>query len=215
MMIIIFFLLISLCSIHIVNSIPIPTRCADQMGNLFSGLNFTTQKEVVIFTEGTIDHDGNIITAEVPFVTASLEFQEQARNYLTDFFGNDTLANQKFGSYVSIDIPWCTINVTVTCATRQIFGLRKTGTCTDLVDRDQPVLVSEVAGRIFIYPDQSSPCNGTATVTFTNTILEVGNVIGEYTYDIDGIFNNNSKTEPVAISTYKGAACPFERTAAR
>ena len=179
---------------------PTPTRCADQMGNLFANFNFTTQKEVVTFTTGTV---GNI-----SFVEASLEFQKASREYVSDFFGNNTIADTQFASYISIDKPWCATNIVVTCATRKIFGLRKTGTCTDLIDRDL-VTRPPVAGRIMIYPDQSPPCNGTATIRFDDTILQVGNITGEYTYDVDGLVNTNLKTESVAISTYKGAACPY------
>jgi hypothetical protein len=195
------FVLFLLLNEMIINAIPIPTRCALQMNNLYANLNPPGVREVVNFTTGSVNGTS--------FVTASLEFQKQSRNYLIDFFGNDTAANLQFSSYISIDKPWCATDITITCAVRKIYGLRKTGSCTALIDRDKaPPSSDEVAGRIFIYPDQSPPCNGTATVTFFNTTLLL-DIIGEYTYDIDGLVNNNSKTESVAISTYKGASCPF------
>ena len=156
----------------------------------------TAHVEPFNFTSGVI--------LGVPFVTIGINVQTAATFYANSFLFTPLPNN----SYVSLDIPYCNTNITYTCVNRIIFGIRKLGACTLLMDRDLSN-GDPVAGRLFIYPNPDPPCNGDATVTFLDVTLVPAINGSLYSYDIEGISTGILKSETAAIFEYRNGECPY------
>lgn len=186
-----------------INSIHAQTNCSEQLHNFFvdQGLNpLYPILETLNFTSGTL--------FGVPFVTVSLNFQEVARAYQYDIDGNSTVnSSQMYVNYVSLDLPWCTSDIAITCDDASTTNVVKTTNC-DLSDFDAGG-ISPVAGRAWLYPDQALPCDGIMTVTFYNTTLQPSNNNAQYTYDVYGIIYKTLLTRPQALNLYRGSNCSY------
>jgi hypothetical protein len=140
------------------------------------------------------------------YVTMEIGVQEVAR-YYANLLPNTTLANQSYSSFVSIDFPWCTTNIVFQCCDSASLGTSKTSNCTTLSDFDQGG-ASVVAGRFFIYVNQSTTCKGTIAVTFYNTTL-IASSNQTITYDVLGLRDHVLMSPPVARQTYRRSTCLF------
>lgn len=182
---------------YLTESLPIATECSDQLRRYYLDAGMSpnvTYEKVYNFTLG------------VGFVTIGINIQQAASNYQN---ATPSLSNKiPVNSYATLDIPYCYSNITFSCVDRIIYGITKTGSCTLLLDRD--TTLTDIAGRLFVYPNRSPPCNGNALVTFYNTTIIPSNNGSLYSYDIGGIVSNNSlKSELLAISTYRSSSCPY------
>jgi hypothetical protein len=160
------------------------TNCSDQLYNYFVSKGMpanTTILPVVNLTQG--------IAGGTTYVDALYLFQQAARTYQTILDNGSTMnAVNLFINSFSIDIPWCTIEVDMTCVANFVGCCIAKPNCTDLNDFD-PGGSAPVAGRMLIYPDQNPPCNGVALIRWVNTVI-VGGFPGnfnQYTFDNYGL----------------------------
>jgi len=191
------FLLIITIFIPLINALPIPTNCDTQLHTFYEGLGMsalTPLEQIFNFTTGVL--------LGVPFVQIGIRVQSAALSYANSFSFTPLPNN----SYVSLDVPYCFSNITFSCVSRIIYGITKTSNCTLLLDRDVS-FGSSIAGRLFIYPDQSAPCNGDALITIYNSTLTPAVNSSYYSYDIDGILTGVLKTQTSAVSAYRNAFC--------
>lgn len=144
----------------------------------------------------------------VPFVTITFNILAVAKNYQTL---PNTVAPIPNVAYVSMDLPYCYSNIQTNCAIATIFGIERIGEpvvpLCNLDDRDA-TLGDSIAGRLFIYSDQSLACQGIPSVTIYNVTYSGVNS-SDYTYDLYGIRTGNLSSEDISISSYRTEACNF------
>jgi len=174
------------------------TLCSDQLYNYYlaKGLTLATPEEQVInFTTG--------VNLGLPFVTATINFQGVARMYQANLTVGAN--NTPYVSYVSFDNPWCTSGVSIVCSDMTQFGMAKI--CTNIPDFDQGS-PDPVAGRFYVYANQSAGCDGVVNVTFFNTTL-LPEFTANYIYDARGITNFILLNESDAQTQYRYADCQY------
>jgi len=184
-----------------IRAAPVPTDCNQQLFNYYTaiGLNASYPIQPALqLTSGTL--------LGLNYSTAVLAFQQAARNYESQL--NTSLASTTWVNFESIDIPWCTSLISLQCCARTVTPTFKTANCTTLIDYD-PGGSANVAGRLFIYPNQTASCNGTPVVTFWNTSL-VSIFDATYTYDATGIRNHGPPLSfTQARSVYRRSKCAY------
>ena len=178
----------------------VPTLCSQQLHNYYvaAGMDPSVPVEPVItFVTGTL-------TGGVPYVTATLNFQAVARDYQFNI-SNNTIPTP-WVSYMSFDVPCCATSITMTCTNFSQFAMAKM--CVNIIDYDlgSP---SQVAGRFFVYANQTAPCNGQVNITFTNTYLYPTQEVANYTYDAFGITNYTLLTLDQAEFNYRFSDCQY------
>lgn len=188
------FLLLLLSNVYGNNT---AVSCDEQLFNFYVSLGMSPLQPVqpvINFTTGVL--------LGVPFVTLGLNAQRAALTYANSF----SFVPLPNNSYFSIDLPYCYTDIQYTCVDRIIYGITHLSNCT-LLDRDTS-FGSSIAGRLFVYPDQTSPCLGTASVTIFNVILGASNT-SNATYDIGGIRFGVLKSESEAIFDYRNQPCDY------
>lgn len=180
---------------------PVPTQCDQQLYNYFVALGLNTTAypaplPVLNFTPGTL--------LGVSLVEVTIGFQWAARLYQAAT--NASLVNQTWISGESFDNPWCASDVTFVCAQRVVVGMAKTGNCS-LVDFDLGGS-DPVAGRTWIYSNQSAGCDGIPIVTFYNVSMQAG-TDAQWTYDAVGMRDHVLESQPVAQQTYRSSTCAY------
>jgi hypothetical protein len=174
----------------------VTTECNTQLHDYYVALGMpmlTPVQPAVSFTTGFF--------MGTPFVQVTLAFQAAARVYANLLPGPPPLANQSFVAYVSIDLPWCVTDITFQCCDNVTVGTAKTSNCTTITDFDLGGS-SPVAGRFFIYANQTAACLGTMVVKFFNTIIIPGEQ-GIYTYDVVGLQQHREMNFSEALLTYR------------
>jgi hypothetical protein len=196
-----FFLLLLALAI-VVNATNVPTDCSDQLWNYYVALGMpmaTPMQQTLVFTQGS-----NVLG---PFVQVEILIQQVARAY-ANLLPNNTLANFTFVADVSLDCPWCISLATFQCCDNATIGTAKTTNCTQISDFD-PGGSNPVAGRFFIYSNQTASCAGTPIVTFYNVSLSNGSVTGTWTYDAIGIEDHVELTYDEALFFYRISPCNY------
>lgn len=179
----------------------VPTECNQQLHTYYVSLGvpmLTPVQQAVTFTSG--------VNLGVPYVTMNMAFQETARFY-ANLLPNTTLANQSFSSFISVDLPWCTTDIDFQCCDSATLGTSKTQ-CTTISDFDQGGS-SVVAGRFFLYLNQSTSCKANISVTFSNTTL-IASQNQTVTYDVLGLRDHLLLApRAVARQVYRTSTCLF------
>jgi hypothetical protein len=141
-----------------------------------------------------------------PYVEATLDFQAVARMYQSNLTGSTPLP---YVNAISMDVPWCTFNTSVTCSGRTLYGAGKIDQCL-IIDYDRGG-DTQTAGRIWIYVKQTGVCAGQSPVVkFFNVTLDNSTTTATYTYDTLGItspYNHLSLTE--ALEFYQNSTCDY------
>jgi len=170
----------------LINEYNAQTNCSGQLYNYYRSKGMpanTTELNVINLTQGNV--------SGTTYVDALYLFQSVARIYQTILDnGSTTNADNVFVNTFSVDIPWCTIEIDMTCIADFVACCIAKPNCTDLNDFDLGGS-NPIAGRMLIYPDQSPPCNGVSMIRWWNTEL-VGGFPGnndQYTFDNFGIQN--------------------------
>jgi hypothetical protein len=177
------------------------TECNQQLHNYYVALGMpmvTPVLAAVNITSGTF--------FGTPFVEVQLGFQEVARFY-AGLLPNTTLANQSFVSYVTVDVPWCATDIAFQCCDNITLGTAKTSNCTTLVDFDLGGS-DPIAGRFFIYSNQTTSCGGTPVITFFNVTLQPL-LTDTYTYDVVGLQQHRELSFVEAQNLYRTSPCQF------
>lgn len=145
------------------------------------------------------------------YVELTMRFQEAAAAY-ADRTSAGTTFRPPVVNYMSFDVPWCTTDVVLTCASSSGFSVSKTAYC-DV--RDHDFISSQFyKGRTYVYSDQSEPCLGkSVTARLYNTIIRTTNsLFTTITYDKDSLFVEKTRPPRVlnneeAIEDYRDTWC--------
>lgn len=198
-------LLILLCQSGIVYSLGeavVQTTCPQQLHYFYeqSGLSATTfpMLRPITFTQG--------ISGGYTYVDATIDFQGVARTYQANLTGSSPVV---YVSAFSLDVPWCVFNTSITCSGRTLYGVGKIDGCL-IVDYDLGG-DTQIAGRLWIYVDQTGSCAGQAPkIRFFNVTLDNSTTTATYTYDTLGIvspyINLNLKS---ALDFYRNSTCAY------
>lgn len=139
-----------------------------------------------------------------PYVEVTIAFQAIARYY-------QSFIDASFVPWsveASLDIPWCADQINILCCDNVSVAMAKTGACTTLVDFDLGG-TNPVAGRMFIYHNQSIPaCNGTSVIRFSNTSLQAF-FDADYTYDAVGLRDFVQLNWADARQFYRNSTCLY------
>lgn len=179
----------------------VPTNCNTMLHNFFVALGMpalTPVQQAITLTPGTL--------MGVPYVTATDNIQAVAIAY-ANLLPNITLANLTRRVYTTLDNPWCVAEYGFNCINNISVGTAKTTNCTTITDFDMGGS-NPVAGRFFIYHNQSSPCNGASTITFYNTTIISGED-GTWTFDAVGIRDHIEMNYAQSRNSYRTSKCLF------
>jgi hypothetical protein len=180
-----------------VNASAAATNCSEQLHFFFSFLGLPIVAPILPVLNYTTGFIGLL-----PYVQVEFDFQEVARTYQFAIDGNST---STWVNYVSADIPWCASDILIVCTDQVISQMAKNLTC-NLTDFDLGG-TSEVAGRMFIHPDQVASCLGRFAVVFINTTLQPAFNDAQYTYDIFGILDHTKLNKTAARNLYRSQPC--------
>lgn len=173
-----------------------------------------------VSTQPVIDYTtGYLSPGNISFVTANIHFQSTAAYYRARITTPSTLATTPTVAYVSIDVPLCVTEITVTCTNVTELGMTNKTNCTNIVDYDTG-FPSLLAGRLYIYaadPAYAS-CGGAVSVTFKNAYMPPNVPLStRYVYDIANILATPSPpptTTPVTASIareqYRTRSCLYD-----
>src|SRR6478752_2463687 len=164
----------------------VPTECNQQLYNYFvaKGMPMSTPLiQALNFTTG--------VYLGEPFVRIQFGFQAAARVY-GNLLPNTTLADDAFIRWMSNNNPWCSTRTVFECVNSAAIGTIKTTNCTTIIDTD-PGGSDPVAGRYFIYANESASCLGGPVVTFYNVTI-IGSEEDVYTYDMLGVRDHTDTT---------------------
>lgn len=199
-----------LCLLLVTHGQEIATACSSQLFNLYraNGMSITENLLPVIdYTTGYLS-PGNI-----SFVTATIKFQSTAAFYRARITTPNTLANPPTVAYVSIDVPLCVTEITVTCSNVTELGMTNKTSCTNIVDYDTG-FPSLLAGRLYIYTADPvyAGCGGSVSVTFKNAYLPSNAQLStRYVYDIGNILNTSipPTNQSTAHEQYRTRGCLY------
>ena len=179
----------------------VPTNCNQQLHNYYVALGMPMVTPVL----GAI----NLTQAGVfpaTYVVAEIDIQGVAR-YYASLLPNTTLANQTWDVDITIDIPWCVSELLFECCDNISTGTAKSSNCTTISDFDAGGS-NPVAGRFYIYINQTYPCNGRPRITFYNTTINMGGT-GTWTYEAIGIRDHIQMSYQQARVNYRNSKCLF------
>lgn len=192
-----FFLTLTL----LIKSAEVPTNCNQQLHNYYVSLGMpmvTPVLAAINLTQGTL--------GPVSFVTASIDIQGVAR-YYASLLPNATGANYTWDVDLTLDIPWCTSEVLFECCDNISTGTAKSSNCTTISDFDAGGS-NPVAGRFYIFLNQTYPCQGNPKITFYNTSIDMGGT-GTWTYEAIGIRDQYRMSYQQARINYRNSKCLF------
>jgi hypothetical protein len=173
------------------------TECNQQLHNYYVSLGMpmvTPVLDAISFVSGSL--------LGIPFVTVNFAFAQVASFYASLLpMPNITTPV----AYVTVDNPWCVSSIAFVCISNATIGLAKTANCTSLVDFDLGGS-DPVAGRFFLYNNQTAACNGTSQITFYNVTI-MGSGTDTYTYDAVGIKDNVLLDYNQAVLSYVTSTC--------
>lgn len=178
-----------------------PAHCSDQLHNYYVDRGLSPGYPIIPVILYTI---GNT-TSDIPYVIATYNFQSAAQKYALNLTGGNT-TNIPYSSYMSFDIPWCATDIIIQCANETIYAMGKI--CDNIVDYDLGT-PNIVAGRFFVYANQTAACNGTVNVTYMNTTLYNTSYTSHYVYDAHGFINYTILSEEDAIYQYRYGGCEY------
>ena len=147
---------------------------------------------------------GNV--GAINYVTASIDIQGVAR-YYASLLPNTTGVNYTWDVDVTMDIPWCVSELLFECCDNISTGTAKSSNCTTISDFDAGGS-NPVAGRFYIFINQTSPCNGRPRITFYNTTINSANN-GTWTYEAIGIRDQFRMNYQQARVNYRNSKCVF------
>lgn len=141
-----------------------------------------------------------------PYVEVTIDVQNVSRIY-AQLLPNTTLANQTYSVDLSLDLPCCATAVTFECADNASIGTARTSNCTTISDF-APGGSAPVAGRFFIYANESAACNGRVVVRFfgPNLVIQPG-ANATFTYDLVGLRDHTQLSYTEAINLYRISPC--------
>lgn len=185
---------------------PVPTECGIQLHTYYVALGMPMAQPILpvyVFTSG--------VMLGTPYVQVQIRLQSVA-NFYESLLPSPAPLNTSFVSYVTAPIPWCATNIQFDCVYNATTGLAKTANCTTLPDYD-PGGSSPVAGRMFVYSNQSAPpCYGDPTLTYFNVTLDAGQS-DTWTYDVRGLQLFEEMSWINATNTYRSSTCQYSNGA--
>jgi hypothetical protein len=180
----------------------VQTECNQQLHNYFvaEGMPLATPLiQALNFTSG--------VYLGTPFVKIQFGLQAAARAY-GHLLPNTTLADDIFIRWFSNNNPWCASNIVWECVDSLAIGTIKTTNCTTIIDTD-PGGTDPVAGRYFMYANESAACvNGPVVTIYNVSIIPMETDV--YTYDALGI-RDHTDTIPAtaARNIYRSSYCDY------
>lgn len=199
-------ILLTLCwlllfSIGGVNGAETPTNCNTQLHNYFvaKGMPMVTPVLLAInLTQGSL--------LGMNYVDIGINIQDVVRTY-ANLLPNTTLANQSWVVDFSVDCPWCLSQIGYSCIDNISTGTAKTSNCTTLIDFDLGG-TDPVAGRFYVYMNQSLACGGDGTMRFYNVSLNPSDT-GTWTYEVVGLRDHVQMNFFQARNSYRSSYCKF------
>lgn len=187
--------------IVVISCAEVPTNCNTMLHNYYVGLGLPMVTPVL----GAINLT-QVNVGPLYHVVADIDIQGVAR-YYASLLPNTTLANQTYDVDISLDIPFCVSEFLFECCETIITGTAKSSNCTTISDFDGGGS-NPVAGRFYIFLNQSSQCNGKARITFFNTSLMIPGT-GIWTFEAIGIRDHYQMNFSQARVNYRNSKCLF------
>ena len=197
---ILFIILFITSSIYCAN---IVTNCSNQLHNFYQVLGMNASFpliEPINFTSG-----GTNLSY---YVDVTVGFQKIANIYQSAIPGLDTNVNTSIVNYLSIDLPWCYSDIVVSCADKVITGIGKLTNCA-IKDYPATGVPTDLAGRMFIYANQTTACDGIVTIRFYNVTIRT-EYDAVYTYNTEGLpLRFIDLTSSQSTTSYQKSECNY------